>query len=399
MNRIHRCLCVALALAALTSALAMLPAAAGDTTWRGEYYANPSLSGEPALVRQDAEIDFDWGEDAPAPGLPIDDFSVRWTRPVSFDGGRYRFTTTTDDGVRLWVDGTLLIDHWRDMSATTFTGDIDLAAGEHTIRMEYYDVWSTAIARLSWVMLDSIPTVSLPAPLVDDWLGEYFNNANLVGSPVLVRYDPVIYFDWARGSPASEVTAGNFGVRWTRTILLQGGRYIFATQTQDGVRVWVNDQLIIDAWRSGGLINANNMLTLWTGAHRIRVEYFENTGTAIARFHIQPLDVPSAANLITYAPPWPSYSWIKVYQWKDGNWLDMKPSGYASISQDGRLKIDGLPVDYGRYGGAGHPYRVELWIDGQAVQSYGNFLVGEAGFRLQAGADNLTPWGNEVLAH
>src|SRR5687767_7863144 len=58
------------------------PAAAGDS-WRGSYFANATLAGTPALVRDDAAIDFDWGSGAPAPGLPVDNFSVRWTRDVA----------------------------------------------------------------------------------------------------------------------------------------------------------------------------------------------------------------------------------------------------------------------------------------------------------------------------
>ena len=71
------------------------------TYWRGEYYTNRDLTGSPAVVRNDAEINFNWGGSAPSTSLPADGFSVRWTRHVPFQGGSYRFYVRSDDGVRV----------------------------------------------------------------------------------------------------------------------------------------------------------------------------------------------------------------------------------------------------------------------------------------------------------
>ena len=124
--------------------------------WRGEYYANPSLSGSPALVRTDPTIDYDWSQGAPAPGLPSDNFSVRWTRTLNLAGGTYRFTTTTDDGVRLWVNGHLLIDRWRPQSARSFS-DVIYLQGDVAVRMEYFEERGEAVARLRWERADGTP--------------------------------------------------------------------------------------------------------------------------------------------------------------------------------------------------------------------------------------------------
>jgi hypothetical protein len=64
------------------------------TEWRGEYYANQSLLGEPVLIRNDVDINFDWGLGSPAPGIPDDGFSARWTRMFYFPEGRYRLHIT-----------------------------------------------------------------------------------------------------------------------------------------------------------------------------------------------------------------------------------------------------------------------------------------------------------------
>jgi hypothetical protein len=118
--------------------------------WKGEYFASPDLAGQPALVRNDPRIDFDWGRAAPAANLPPENFSVRWTRQLYFPMGTYRFTVDVDDGVRLWVDEQLLIDQWHD-GMTSYSGDIYLAAGQHTVRMEMYEHLGYAKARLGWM--------------------------------------------------------------------------------------------------------------------------------------------------------------------------------------------------------------------------------------------------------
>jgi hypothetical protein len=120
----------------------------------GSYFANTSLSGT-AVSRLDAQVDFDWGGGtAGLTGPGADDFSVRWEgmleAPVS---GTYTFTTRSDDGVRLWVNGTQIIDNWNDHAPTNDVGTqtITLTAGQKVpIKMEYYERGGGAEARLYW---------------------------------------------------------------------------------------------------------------------------------------------------------------------------------------------------------------------------------------------------------
>jgi hypothetical protein len=69
--------------------------------WEGRYYDNADLRGGPALVRDDTQINFDWGEGAPASWIPDDNFSAIWTRSVTLSPGYYRFNVRSDDGVRV----------------------------------------------------------------------------------------------------------------------------------------------------------------------------------------------------------------------------------------------------------------------------------------------------------
>ncbi|MEZ4706459.1 MAG: LysM peptidoglycan-binding domain-containing protein [Caldilineaceae bacterium] len=121
--------------------------------WQGAFYNNTTLSGSPLFTRQDGAIDFRWGDGGPGGGLPNDGFSIRWTRTAYFAAGTYRFLTTTDDGIRVWVDDQLLIDGWRVQPPTNYYGDKALAEGYHTVRVEYYEEAGNAEVKVEWVKL------------------------------------------------------------------------------------------------------------------------------------------------------------------------------------------------------------------------------------------------------
>jgi hypothetical protein len=152
-------LCVFIGLAIVLSVqVPTLAASSGlqtTTDWRGEYYANVDLIGEPTLVRRDAAINFDWGTRAPASGIPADNFSVRWTRSLTFEEGIYRFRAVVDDGMRLFVDGVLLIDTWQDGARRELTADRRMTAGQHALRVECYERGGQAIAQVRWEKVSS----------------------------------------------------------------------------------------------------------------------------------------------------------------------------------------------------------------------------------------------------
>ena len=76
--------------------------------------------------------------------IPGDNFSARWTRSLGFDAGRYRFHIAGDDGFRLWIDGNAVIDKWIYQSRTEHTGDLNLSAGTHDLRIEYFEAGGDA---------------------------------------------------------------------------------------------------------------------------------------------------------------------------------------------------------------------------------------------------------------
>lgn len=259
--------------------------------WEGRYYDNPELRGGPALIRDDAEINFDWGEGAPADWMPSDNFSVVWTRQVNFTAGTYRFNVRSDDGVRVWLDNALVMDYWQPQDYAWHYLDGTYLEGVHTLKVEYFERAGFARIRFWWERSGApappaAPTpVPAPAPgLPGPWQGEYFNNRDLTGSPVLVRTDSAVDFNWRWDAPAPGVNRDHFSVRWSGTFPFEGGRYRFSTTSDDGVRLYVDGRLVIDSWRPmRGYRSAT--LDLSAGTHTVRLEYFERTGVALVRLN------------------------------------------------------------------------------------------------------------------
>ena len=129
----------------------------------GTYYDNMDFTGI-SVQRTDAAIDFSWGMGAPISGIAAEGFSVRWAGKVQAQFSEtYTFTTTTDDGVRLWVNGVKLIDDWTSHAPTTKSGTIALTAGQqYDLQMDYYDDTQDATARLTWSS-PSTPQAVIPA--------------------------------------------------------------------------------------------------------------------------------------------------------------------------------------------------------------------------------------------
>jgi YVTN family beta-propeller protein len=131
----------------------------------GSYYAGVDLAGTPIVQRIEA-VNYDWTTNRPAIGVPVDNFSVRWTGTLTVPTtGNYTFQTYSDDGVRLWVNGTQLVNNWTDHSPTTNTSaSIRLTAGQRvSITLEYYERGGGATMQLRWKRPSTSSYVAIPA--------------------------------------------------------------------------------------------------------------------------------------------------------------------------------------------------------------------------------------------
>jgi PKD repeat protein/uncharacterized protein YraI len=136
------------------------------TGWKGEYFNNRELQGEPVLVRDDPKINFDWGTGSPGPEVPPDNFSARWTISRDLPAGTYRFNVWVDDGVRMWLDDVLIIDGWTEGGARNYMADINLAAGMHTGRVEYFEAVANAMITLDTGVVEPPPPSDGPPQAV-----------------------------------------------------------------------------------------------------------------------------------------------------------------------------------------------------------------------------------------
>lgn len=295
----------------------------------GYYYNNRTLTEPSNASRSDAPIDFNWGGAAPgASGINADNFSVRWNGYIrATQTGAYRFQTESDDGVRLYINGTLVIDRWNDHSATIdTTGDFNLVAGNtYSIRLEYYENGGDAVIRLRWRLPGATTYVAIPGgplPTMGAGLyectpaikppvsscttslsagitGNYFNNQTLTNPVTSKRLDGPINFDWGTGVPGpTGIGDNNFSVRWEGYLrVTQSGVHYFQTTSDDGIRLTVNGDLLIDQWNDHSVTtHTSAAVNLVAGnSYPIKLEYYENSGFAVAQLRWQ---TPGSASYV-----------------------------------------------------------------------------------------------------
>ncbi|MBB5351661.1 hypothetical protein HNR46_001900 [Haloferula luteola] len=166
---------------------------------------------------------------------------------------------------------------------------------------------------------------------------EYFSNPDLNGSPTLTRTDASIDFDWGDDSPGTGLPKDDFSVRWTGTLgpFTESGTASIAITADDGVRLWIDDQLLVDAWtgQSGSYHSVSFPVT--SGQEiPIRVEYYERGGGASIH--------------LGQAVPQPFNFWLPPGTWEDA-WTGERLTGPQTLSRF--LPLDRCPIFY-RSGGA-----------------------------------------------
>ena len=376
-------------------ATAVTPIPAGSGTGLSAVYVDESGT---SVSRVDATVDFSWGLGSPAPSLKADGFSARWTGELEPRFSQtYTLTTLSDDGVRLWLDGKLVINNWTVHSAKQDTATVALVAGRrYAVKMEFFERTGAATARLSWASQSQAkqvvpktqlypavtappppanvaPSVSLTAPAAgasyaapgtvsigatasdsdgivnrveffangvllgadstapyeytwsgvaagsynltaraidDDGAGanssgrgitvtsppsapdgtgtglsaQYFDTPDLSGS-ALTRIDPQVDFTWGTGAPAASINPDDFSARWTGELEPRYSQtYTISTISDDGVRLWLDGQLVIDNWAEHSSTEDTVSMALQAGRrYALKLEYFELGGAASAR--------------------------------------------------------------------------------------------------------------------
>ncbi|MFT3789443.1 MAG: family 43 glycosylhydrolase [Tepidisphaeraceae bacterium] len=217
----------------------------------GQYFNSLDFT-EPALTRTDPTIDFTWSG-APASGVNADFFSARWIGQVQAASTElYTFTTSADDGVRLWVDGRLLIDNWQNQGTTERSASLPLEAGKrYDIRLDYYEYNFGARLRLAWstptIADQTVPATSLFSA-TSGLSATYYNGLDFTG-PGVSRVDANVDFTWPAGTPDASIAADGFSARWTGYIVPQFTEtYAFALTTGEttNVKLRIDEKLVVD---------------------------------------------------------------------------------------------------------------------------------------------------------
>ncbi len=253
------------------------PSSCPDGQFKAEYYDGRSFNNL-VFARCENSINYDWGGGGPGNGLGNDEFSVRWTGRFGFDGGTKRFIARADDGIKVYLDGTTIIDGWKDQAPTSYTNERTPSAGTHEVKVEYYEKGGGAVAQFRW---ENVATsISCPD---GQFKAEYFNGRTLSGGPIYARCEDRVNYDWGGGGPGNGVPNDNFSVRWTGRFNFDGGTKRFIARADDGIRVYLDGSLIINEWRDQGATEYRAERTPSAGTREVKVEYYENGGGAVAQ--------------------------------------------------------------------------------------------------------------------
>ena len=141
------------------------------------------------------------------------------------------------------------------------------------------------------------------ANLTAPWRAAYFNNSDLVGSPIVTRNERNLNFNWASNSPDTLLPADQFSARWTGTFTFESGQWQFSAGADDGIRLWVDDELVIDQWQPKGDFTVYSVQkTLKGGDHNLRVEYYDAGGFAGVSVDWEPVSAARPALQATITP-------------------------------------------------------------------------------------------------
>ena len=268
----------------ITPSNTAVPTQASASNWQGEYFTNKDVSGAPSFLRSDPIINFSWGTGSPFEGMPSDNFSARWTKTQAMSPGTHRFYVRADDGVRVWLNNQLIIDKWQDATDKTYTTDASISQVNNNLRVEYFEGVGDAQIQFWWERIGDFT----------DWRGQYYNNKTLDESGlVITRNDTAVDFQWGLGSPASGIPVDNFSVRWSRTINFEQNRYRFYATVDDGVRIYIDGNLLLNDWQDKSVRTVSAATNLSASDHIIIIEYYENESDAQIRVWWE-VDMPTA---------------------------------------------------------------------------------------------------------
>ncbi len=273
-----------------------LTAQSSTATWTGAVFNNTTFTGT-SVARTDTNLVLDFGTGtAPAAGIGTDNFSIRWTSTVNFTtSGTYRFTLRADDSAKLFLSGSTTPTLTTSGASTTaVTADVAITAGNVAMQVDYIEQTETASIALTWTLVTGsgtptvTPAVTSVAPSTG-WTIQYFGGTTISG-PILATV-PINYpqLNWGTGAPDAAVPFDNWSARITGTESFVPGVYRFEVRADDGVRVFVNGQRIIDKWGAHDGAETYIADVAIQGPSTIFIEYVELSNNAFVYYSVSRL--------------------------------------------------------------------------------------------------------------
>jgi hypothetical protein len=256
-----------------------------------------------------------------------DNFSIRWRgtlkAPIT---GKYIIQTVSDDGTRLWVDDQLLVDEWYGHGTKTFGGTVELTEDDIVnIELEYFEAGGGANCTLQWVRPDGITEVISsdclsPVGFTAGGVGTgltatYYSNINCEGDPAVTTVSAVD-FNWGLSQEPIPGQTDFFSARYLGALHPRfTGPLTVTVRSDDGVRLWLDGELVVDAWKAQSATSYSATIDATAGQPvTVRLDYYERTGGATVKLfwesaneakRIIPaefLTTPAGADMVTVNP-------------------------------------------------------------------------------------------------
>ena len=249
-------------------------------TFYVELFNNRDLAGPAIDARNEPAINVNMGNAAA--------YSARYFGKFNFaNTENYEFVIVADDGVRLYVDGEIVLNEWRTGKSRELRVDVPLTSGEHSIQLEYFHKSGNAQVNLRWSVNYS------------RWEGRYYNTPNWTGPVVFKRddgdADGRLRMDWGDQSPLPGlINIDNFSAIWERRVFFENsGDYKFNLDLDDGAKVYIDGAEVFRGISAVGPHEVTRKLT--RGYHTIQVLYAEYGGAAKMKLEwafVQPSPTP-----------------------------------------------------------------------------------------------------------
>ena len=287
-----------------------------DRTWCNRDFTE-KLAGEPDQV--DLNFDENWGGGTVA-GIRNDNLGFRSGRTLTFTiSGAYEFTVGADDGVRLWIDGTNILDDWSDHGYRTVTTERIVSAGDHSLRVDYYESGWDARVSFNYMEVTTTTIKCPPTYPVDRWDRVWCNkNFDTFIADEPDKIELTFDEDWGGGTVAG-IRSDDLAFRSGRTVTVTSDAlYQFTIGSDDGTRLWVDGEKILDVWGDHAYETRTTDYTLPSGEHQLRLDYYENGGGARVSFGMGVVTSTTTTTTTTIIPcpaepTYPTDKWDRVW--------------------------------------------------------------------------------------